>query len=156
MCNFLTVVICGLFFTTVHSKSCSCGSNCDTHKGYRTNDKCYFVAQLNPLHGKQFLVSNEQEEEFVLKSLFKNNSKSNKTFIGTNKSYILQRFHSTCLPRRCTHTVYSSDCQCTLNFFEKTWQEVENIYNKYPEVFWTVSSVLIVLIVVLILKCVIC
>lgn len=154
--NLWTVVIGSLLLGTVYSKTCTCGSNCDAHKGYKTEDKCFFIARMNPLHGKQFLISNEQEETFVLKNLFNKKSTSDHVLIGTDQSYVLKQLHSACMPRRCTQTIYYSNCHCTLNFFEKTWQEAKHLYDKYPEVFWTIISVVLALIMIIALKCILC
>ncbi len=135
-------------------KTCDCGIACSENKGIVTDaDQCLFIAAINSLNGRQFVVSNEDEEMFLVNRLLNGVPSRPKLLVSTDMSYLLARFHPRCIHQNCTDTVYANDCQCELNWFEIVVEKIAFFYNRHNAVFWTVIVVLFLVIFVSLLKC---
>ena len=144
------------FASAILAKNCNCGSNCQHFKGKLVDDKCYYVAGMSPANGLQFLVSNLDEENLVIKNIFNGVTTSKNVKLGTQNSYVLQRFVSSCLASNCTKTIYQSKCQCKLNAFETFWSYVKDFYKNYNGIFWGIIAATAVIIALIILRCIVC
>ena len=145
-----------LFVSTIFAKNCKCGSNCQHFKGKVVNDKCYYVAFKSSVNGVQFLVSNGEEENLVIKTIFNGLTTSPNVQLGTRNSYSLRKFKSSCLDPKCTKTVYRSMCHCTLNTLETFWSYIKDFYINYTGMFWGIVGVIVIIIFLIILRCCTC
>lgn len=141
---------------TVLGKECDCGRLCEQFKGKEVDKTCYYIAEINVYHGTQFLVGSDHDESIIVDTLLTDNSTTDELFIATKSSYILNRFHGRCFGRNCRKTVYESQCECTLNFFEKILSSFSQFYHQYTEIFWSIVTVVVVFLIICFLKCFIC
>lgn len=141
---------------TVIGKECDCGRLCQQFKGIEVDKTCYYIAEINVHHGTQFLVGSDHDESIIVDTLLTDNSTTNELLIATKMSYIPNRFHGRCTGRKCKMTVYESKCECKLNFFEKILSSLSQFYHQYTEIFWSISTVVVVFLIICILKCVMC
>jgi len=144
------------FLTLTEAKSCDCGHWCKKFKGITVDETCYFQALQNPIYGKQFIVSDEKQELFLIKKILNGETSKPNLHISTNNSHKLTHFRQSCLPHSCNSTVYVNKCKCQLNVFETIIETIQYFYSNFSEMFWTVISVLLILLLSCLLKCVMC
>jgi hypothetical protein len=157
--KIVAIILFTMVSTTalVRAKTCECGNACGEKNGIITEDEtCVYVAELNKMYGRQFVVSDSAEEAFLVDQVLAGNPSSLNLHVSTDASHVFERFSPSCLSPNCTATVYVNDCVCELNFFEAVVERITYFYEHHNKLFWIALSVLFVLIAIAIIKCLCC
>ena len=139
----------------IQCKTCDCGRNCEKFEGVVTKDDvCIFIARRNSLYGKQFVVTNSEEESLLINHLLKGIPSSDNLSVSTDMGYKFETFTTNCLAHFCEKTVYKNKCTCELSLWEQMIEQIKSFYHNYNEFFWIAVSALIVVFLAITLKCV--
>ena len=139
------------FYSLVEGKTCQCGRHCENFNGIKTSDQCYFIAPISEIYGNQFLVSNEDQEAFLIDDVLQGLTTKSNLLVSTNLGYKLDKFKHNCLPHSCNDTIYVKQCLCTLSFFENIGVQIKDFYTNNNTLFWIITVVLSILILSIIL-----
>ena len=142
------------YLSHVNCEECECGVNCDHFKGQIIDKECYYIADINRNHGKQFMFTNAEHERMIIDDVIKKPADRNLVKFSTTDSYVLRFFNNPCaITNNCSKTVYHSNCECKTNVAETVWNHIKNAYTSHRELILGIALIILFILIITILKC---